>query len=92
MTVVLTLVLTLVLTFVLTFVLTSVVLFALVIWLLGVILETKKFLVLLWSPVGHVVNGPGGVIITIFFIMLLDLLEVLSMDLHSEQVLLFGTV
>jgi len=80
------------LTLVLTFVLTSVVLLTLVIWLLGVILETKKFLVLLWSPVGHVVNGPGSVIITIFLIVLLNFLEVFSIDLHSEQVLLFGTI
>ena len=70
---------------------TSVVSSAFVFWLLDVFLETEKSLVLLLSPVGHVVDTPDG-IIWILLVVIVDLLEALTEDLESEHVLLLGAV
>ena len=70
---------------------TSVVFSALVIWLLDVVLETEKSLVLLLSPVRHVVDAPDG-IIWVLLVVIIDLLEALIEDLESEHVLLLSAV
>lgn len=59
--------------------------------LLEVLLETKKSLVLLWSPVSHVVDSPNG-ILWVLLIVLIDLLEIFCVDLQSEHVLGLGAV
>ena len=59
--------------------------------LLGVVLESEKFLEFIAGPVGHMVNTPGG-IIGLNLVVVIDPLEVLGELLESELVLLLGSV
>ena len=64
---------------------------SLVLVLLGVVLESEKFLEFIAGPVGHMVNTPGG-IIGLNLVVVIDPLEVLGELLESELVLLLGSV
>jgi hypothetical protein len=64
---------------------------SLVLVLLGVVLESEKFLEFIAGPVGHMVNTPGG-IIGLNLVVVIDPLEVLGELLESELVLVLGSV